>query len=154
LRLCHFLKNKPLRDVTAMDIGDFLTKTLPPTWSDGHVLHQLGALRGFFDFLYLGGIVDNVAPRFLRARTPVRKLPKTLTQSQIKKLIATTDNTRDRALIEVFYSTGCRVGEMTEIRVERIDFRRRCFPVAAKRQERMVYLGPTGPKSIFDFPIG
>src|SRR5277367_407443 len=92
LRLCRFIKNKTLREVTPMDIGDFLTKTLPPKWSDGHVLYQLGALRGFFDFLYLGGIVDNVAPRFLRARTPVRKLPKTLTQSQMKKLITASDN--------------------------------------------------------------
>lgn len=131
-----------------MDIGDFLTKTLPPKWSDGHILHQLGALRGFFDFLYLGGIVDNVAPRFLRARTPVRKLPKTLTQSQMRKFIATADNARDRALAEVFYATGCRVGEVTAIRVERIDFKRRCFPVAAKRQERMVYFGAKAARAI------
>jgi site-specific recombinase XerD len=150
-RLCGFIGNKPLRDVTPMGIGDFLTKTLPPTWSDGHVLRQLGALRGFFDFLYLGGIVDSVAPRFLKARTPVRKLPKTLTQSQMKRLIATADNARDRALIEVFYATGCRVGEVTVIRVERIDFRRRCFPVAAKRQERMVYFGPTAARAIREY---
>jgi len=141
LRLCRFIGSHSLRDVTPMGIADFLTKTLPPRWSDGHVLHQLGALRGFFDFLYLGGIVDSVAPRFLKARTPVRKLPRTLTQSQMKKLIATADNARDRALLEVFYATGCRVGEVTVIRVEQIDFRRRCFPVAAKRQERMVYFG-------------
>jgi site-specific recombinase XerD len=148
LKLCRFIGNRPLRGVTPIDIGDFLTKTLPPRWSDGHVLYQLGALRGFFDFLYLGGIVDNVAPRFLKARTPMRKLPKTLTQSQMKKLIATADNARDRALVEVFYATGCRVGEVTLIRIEQIDFRRRCFPVAAKRRERMVYFGATAALAI------
>jgi site-specific recombinase XerD len=137
-----------MRDVTPMVVGDFLTETLPPKWSDDHVSHQLGALRCFFDFLYLGGIVDSVAPRFLRARARARQLPKTLTQSQIKRLIAATDNVRDRALIEVFYATGCRVGEVTRIRVELIDFRRRCFPVRAKRKERMVYFGPAAAKAI------
>jgi site-specific recombinase XerD len=131
-----------------MDIGDFLTHTLPPKWSDDHVTHQLGALRCFFDFLYLGGIVDSVAPRFLRTRTRIRKLPKTLTQFQIKKLIAATDNPRDRALVELFYATGCRVGEVTAIRVERIDFRRRCLPVIAKRKERVVYFGSVAAKAM------
>jgi integrase/recombinase XerD len=148
LRLCRYLGNKVMRDVTPMVIGDFLAATLPPKWSDDHVSHQLGALRCFFDFLYLGGIVDKVAPRFLRARSHVRKLPKTLRPAQIRKLIAATDNTRDRALIEVFYATGCRVGEVTRIRVETIDFRRRCFPVAAKRKERIVYFGPAAARAI------
>jgi site-specific recombinase XerD len=66
----------------------------------------------------------------------------------MKKLIATADNARDRALVEVFYATGCRVGEVTLIRIEQIDFRRRCFPVAAKRRERMVYFGATAALAI------
>jgi site-specific recombinase XerD len=148
LRLCRYLGNKAMRDVTPMIIGDFLAETLPQNWSDDHVSYQLGALRCFFDFLYLGGIVDSVAPRFLRARARVRKLPKTLTQAQVKRLIAATDNLRDRALIELFYATGCRVGEVTRIRVELIDFRRRCFPVRAKRKERMVYFGPLAARAI------
>jgi integrase/recombinase XerD len=135
-----------------MVIGDFLAQTLPPKWSDDHVSYQLCALRCFFDFLYLGGIVDSVAPRFLRARARVRKLPKTLTQSQVKRLISATHHLRDRALIEVFYATGCRVGEVTRIRVELIDFRRRCFPVRAKRKERMVYFGPVAARAIRKIP--
>jgi integrase/recombinase XerD len=131
-----------------MDISDFLSSKLPPQWSDGHISHQLQALRCFFDFLYLGGVVDAVAPRFLRARKPIRKLPKTLTQARTKKLIATANNSRDRALMEVFYATGCRVGEVVDIRIERIDFKRRCFAVTGKRTERMVYFGSTAAQAI------
>lgn len=151
ISLCRFIGKKPLREVTPMDIGDFLTRTLPLKWSDDHVTHRLGELRSFFDFLYLGGIVDKVAPRFLRARTRVRKLPRILTQSQIKRFIRATDNLRDRALVEVFYATGCRVGEVTRIRVETIDFRKRCFPVRAKRKERMVYFGPVAARAIHKY---
>ena len=36
-----------------MDVGDFLTQTLPTHWSDSYISDALGALRSFFDFLYL-----------------------------------------------------------------------------------------------------
>lgn len=60
LSLCRYIGNKALQDVTPMVIGDFLTHRLPERWSDDHVAYRLGALRCFFDFLYLGGIVDSV----------------------------------------------------------------------------------------------
>jgi site-specific recombinase XerD len=148
LAFCKRLGTKSVRDVTPMDVGDFVAANLPAQWSDNNVAHQLGALRCFFDFLYLGGIVDRVAPRFLKARKPARQLPKVLTKAQIKKLIAVADNPRDRALVETFYDTGCRSGEMTRIRVEDINFRRRCFPVRAKRKDRVVYFGPSAAKAI------
>jgi integrase/recombinase XerC len=136
-----FLKNKSLRDVTPMDIGDFLTRNLPLKWTDDHVNQQLGALRSFFDFLYLGGVVDSVAPRFLRARKRVAKLPRTITPVQMRKMIAAADNIRDRALLEMFYATGCRVGEISRMRVEDVDFRRSTVRVRAKRKERVVFFG-------------
>jgi integrase/recombinase XerC len=140
--------SKPVCDVTPMDVGDFIAANLPKHWSDNNVAHKLGALRCFFDFLYLGGIVDRVAPRFLKARRAPRKLPKVLTRGQVKKLIATADNPRDRALVETFYGTGCRSGEVTRIRIEDINFRRRCFPVRAKRKDRTVYFGQSAAKAI------
>lgn len=147
-RLCRYIGNLTLREVTPMDIGDFISHTLPPRWADTHVSHQLGALRCFFDFLYLGGVVDSVAPRFLRSRGRIKKLPPTLTQAQVKRLIAAASNPRDRALVELFYATGCRVSELTAIRVEEIDFVRRRFCVRAKRKERVVYFGRAAARAL------
>jgi integrase/recombinase XerD len=146
--LCRYIGKGPLQGVTPMDIGDFITHNLPPRWSDAHVSHQLGALRCFFDFLYLGGVVDSVAPRFLRSRGRIKTLPPTLTQAQVKKLIATASSPRDRALVEFFYATGCRVSELVAVRIEDIDFRRRTFRVRAKRKERVVYFGRVAAKAL------
>ncbi len=140
-RLCEFLADTSVRDVTPMDIGKFITAILPSTWSDRFVGHQLNALRSFFDFLYLGGVVDSVAPRFLKARVYDKKLPRVLTQVQVRKLLKTAMHPRDKALVELFYSTGCRVSELTHLRIEDIDFRRRKFRVKAKAKERFVYFG-------------
>jgi site-specific recombinase XerD len=146
--LCQYIGQMPLSAVTPMDIGDYLTRNLPHRWSDDFVADQLCALRCFFDFLYLGGVVDRVAPRFLKARARVMKLPRTLTQAQIKKLIRAAENPRDRALLELLYATGCRVGEIRGIRVEDIDFRARMFRVRGKRKERVVYFGKPSTKAL------
>lgn len=152
--LCQYIDTMPLSAVTPMDIGDYLTRNLPQKGSDGFVTDHLCALRCFFDFLYLGGVVDRVAPRFLRARSRVKKLPRTLTQAQVKKLIRTAQNPRDRALLELFYATGCRVGEIRAIRVEDIDFRARMFRVRSKRKERVVYFGKPSAKALRSYLAG
>lgn len=146
--LCQFIDAKALASVTPMDIGDFLTKTLPDRWQDSYISDQLGALRSFFDFLYLGGVVDSVAPRFLRARARSKPLPRALTQAQVRRLIRTASHPRDRALIELLYATGCRIGEIRRARVEDIDFKRRAFRVRGKRKDRVVYFGAQAAKSL------
>jgi site-specific recombinase XerD len=147
-KLCDFIGPKNLASVTPMDIGDFLTKTLPARWQDSYISDHLGPLRSFFDFLYLGGVVDSVAPRFLKARARSKPLPRALTEAQIKKLIRTAIHPRDRALIELLYTTGCRIGEIRVVRVEDIDFRQRRFLVRGKRKERIVYFGAQAAKSL------
>jgi site-specific recombinase XerD len=146
--LCHYIGRRPLSSVTPMDIGDFLTNTLPDRWADSYIADHLGALRSFFDFLYLGGVVDSVAPRFLKARARSKPLPRALTEAQVKKVIRAASHPRDRALIEVLYATGCRIGEIRLARVEDIDFKGRRFRVRGKRKERVVYFGAQAAKSL------
>jgi site-specific recombinase XerD len=69
----------------------------------------------------------------------------------VKRLIRATTNKRDRALVELFYSSGCRNSELATVRIEQIDFRRRAFPVKGKRKERLVYFGKPALKAIRDY---
>ena len=146
--LCNYIGNRSLRFVKPMNIGDFLTSTLPSRWADNYIADQLGALRSFFDFLYLGRVVDSVAPRFLKSRAKQRKLPRVLTKAEVAKLLRAATHIRDRALVEMLYSTGCRIGEMRTLRVESIDFKLRCFLVRSKRKDRIVYFGKRASKAL------
>jgi integrase/recombinase XerC len=147
-KLCTFVGDRPLRSVTPMQISDFITSTLPTQWSDSRVHDKLTALRCFFDFLYLGGVVDSVAPRYLSARGRIKKLPPTISQPQALKLIKAAKTPREKAIVELFYATGSRTKEVAEIRVENINFKKRCFPVLAKRKERIVYFGPAAHEAL------
>ena len=153
-KLCRYIGPKALAAVTPMDIGDFLTETLPCRWADSYISDHLSSLRSFFDFLYLGGVVDSVAPRFLKARPRMKPLPRALTEIQVKKLIRSATHPRDRALIELLYATGCRIGELRIARVEDIDFKERRFRVRGKRKERIVYFGPQSAQSLREYLKG
>jgi integrase/recombinase XerD len=153
-KLCTFLGRKKLRRVSPLDIADFLAHFAKESAADSYIANQLCALRCFFDYLCLGGLVDSVAPRLIRCRTPIKRLPRVLTGKQVKSLLRAADCPRDRAVIELLYATGCRSGELINIRVEDIDFRRRQIRVYGKRKERVVYFGFPASRAIKSYLAG
>jgi site-specific recombinase XerD len=152
--LCFYIDERSLSSVTPMDVGDFLTATLPSRWADSYIGDQLCGLRCFFDFLYLGGVVDSVAPRFLKARAKQKKLPRVLTHAEIRKLLRAAVHPRDRALVELFYATGCRLSELRLLRAETIDFKGRTFRVHSKRKDRFVYFGKNAAGALLSYLDG
>jgi site-specific recombinase XerD len=113
------------------------------------VYRDLGILRQFYDFLNLGGVVDYVAPRFVRLRTPYHNRLGTLTHMQIRRLIAAAKTPRELATIEFYYSTGCRLREGLQLKIEDIDFSARQAKVRGKLgKTRIVLLAESAVTSI------
>lgn len=138
---CAFIREKSLRQVIPLDITDFITSHIRPTWTDTVVNSRLAALRTFFDFLYMGGVVNAVPPRFIHPRRLTAKLPCALTPTQVRTLLEGTTKVRDRAFLEFLYATGCRQREALTLRVEDVDFKKRTARVVGRRKERIVYFG-------------
>ena len=63
-----------------------------------------------------------------------------LTEDDIKKLINEADNSRDKAFVAVLYETGCRIGEISELKIKNISF----DDIGA----RLSINGKTGPRRI------
>jgi site-specific recombinase XerD len=140
-RFCHFLGRRPVSTVSHLDIRYFLVEVMKRDLSVDGYNRYLWALRRFFDFLYMGGVVDSVAPRFIRGTRTHRRIPRVLGETEILKLIRAAMHVRDKALIELLYATGCRVGEFVRISVEDVDLKRRTIRVAGKGKERTVLFG-------------
>ncbi len=52
-----------------------------------------------------------------------RKLPEDLlTRDEVEKLIDAADNIRDKALIATLYESGCRISELTNLRIRNVTF--------------------------------
>jgi site-specific recombinase XerD len=164
---CVYFGQKPLRSIAPLDITEFLRHSSTTLWTAATFRAHLSALRCFFEFLYLGGVVDSIAPRFVRGPGKIHTLPKVLTQVQVQRLIEAATTPRDRALLELLYATGCRSGEIPKLKVEEVDFRNCRIKVCSKRRERIVYFGKpaanalrfylegrtTGPLFLDDRPI-
>src|SRR6202522_4095027 len=117
-----FMGQRSLARAKHTDIRLFIAHASENGATLGSVYRHLGILRQFYDFLNLGGVVDYVAPRFVRLRLPWHQRPRVLSEAQVRQLILATRTPRERALIEFFYSTGCRLNEARHIKIENIDF--------------------------------
>lgn len=153
-QLCGFLGRKDLRKVTHLDIRAFLSDFARRSTSPDGVPRCLWALRSFFDFLYIGGVVDSVAPRLIKARRVSRKLPRVLSERDMVRLIGAAGSVRNKAMFELLYASGCRIGELLAMDVEDVDFSGRCIRVSGKTGERIVLFGSQAGKSVRRYLAG
>ena len=82
---------------------------------------SLSGIRSFFNFLLLEERIESSPAEFIEAPKPGRRLPDTLTTEEIDRIIRSIDPStpkgrRDRAMLEVLYSCGLRVSELTALR--------------------------------------
>lgn len=138
-RFCVALKDRELTEVTHFDIQDFLILKSSAGAALRTVHFVLDSFRSFFDFLNLGGLLRYAPPRLVHLRQPPEGIPRVLSRSQVSRLIRAATNSRDRALIELMYATGCRAFELAALRIGDIDFESRTARVIGKtRKPRVV----------------
>jgi integrase/recombinase XerC len=147
-RFCKYLGEKPATKATHFDIQDHLYRLARTGIAPATLATRLSSLRGFYDFLNMGGMVKWVPPRLIGLTTKLPRPPRVLTEEQVFKLISTAATDHERALVEVLYGTGCRTGELASIKVEDVDFRAARIRVAGKRGERFVLFGPRVAKDL------
>jgi len=111
------------------------------------IARKLAAVRGFFRFLVDTGRVRRDPTLGIATPKLRRKLPVHLTLDEVDRLLVapaadTLLGLRDRAFIEVLYSSGLRVGELVGLDWERIDVDAAALRVLGKgRKERVVPVG-------------
>jgi site-specific recombinase XerD len=131
----------PLHELRPRDVRDFLAWQQERGASDETLRTDLCALRSLFRF---AEIIDAVAvspARAVQTRRVKRRLPKPLSEQEIDRLIGAAKNSRDKALIELLYSTGCRAGEVSGALIENINWTDRTMRVVGKgNKERLVPL--------------
>lgn len=72
-----------------------------------------------------------VKKKVLKKSKPFSDTIKYLSKEEIKRLIESIDDVRDRALIRMMYSSGCRVGEIVKAFIDDIDFNESIWRIPA-----------------------
>ncbi|GAB3759413.1 site-specific tyrosine recombinase XerD [Spirosoma pomorum] len=83
---------------------------------------MLSGLKSFFKYLVYENLIQHDPTQLLEAPKLGRKLPDTLTFPEIESMLSVIDlstpgGTRDRAILEVLYSSGLRVTELLNLRL-------------------------------------
>ncbi len=107
---------------------------------------QLSALRSLFRFLLREGVVSQNPASAVRAPKSGRKLPATLDPDTLDTLLAFRAETpleiRDKALMELFYSSGLRLSEVAALSWDQLDLPSALVTVRGKgNKQRMVPVG-------------
>jgi len=83
---------------------------------------KLSAIRGFFDFVLTSKTDLDVNPfSHVKSLKTEKDLPMFLSPDEMIDLIESTSYPRDRAILELLYSTGIRVGEMEAMNCSDVD---------------------------------
>ncbi|MFM9377893.1 site-specific tyrosine recombinase XerD [Gordonia sp. VNK21] len=144
-----------LRDVDEAAVRDFLVQLRKgdpdagqPALADSSVARTLVAVRGLHKFAAAEGLVDTDVAHAVRPPKPARRLPKALPVDEVLAILEAAGAAdhpralRDRALLELLYSCGARISEVTGLDVDDLDLEDRSVVLRGKGgKDRIVPIG-------------
>ncbi|SDS54394.1 integrase/recombinase XerD [Paraoerskovia marina] len=146
-------------DVTAEDLSAFVTNLR--TGDDGgrplspaSTARSVAAVRGFHRFCSAeDGTPDPAVD--LRGPSQARRLPKAISTSEVERLLDASSigdgavPLRDRALLELLYSTGARISEAVNLSVDDVDLEVGAVRLLGKgSKERVVPVGSFARRAV------
>ncbi len=110
------------------------------------IQRRLSAVRSFYEYLMREGLANNNPALEVRAPKSKKRLPATLDADQMARLLAfradDSLSTRDKAMMELFYSSGLRLNELVGLDTAAVDLQDRTVRVLGKGSKtRIVPIG-------------
>jgi integrase/recombinase XerC len=113
------------------------------------VQRRLSAVRGFFNYLLRERVVAHNPALDVRAPKAAKRLPATLDVDQLNQLLDIPPENalavRDRAIMELFYSSGLRLAELVGLDITHLDLADRTVRVLGKGAKTRIV--PVGRKA-------
>lgn len=133
--LSYFLADisKPLEDVTANDIRVFLMRYKQARGiSDRSLDKTRQFIRTFFSWLTLEGYIPKDVSLQVKPIKHIVPQRHALTQIQMEHIRRACVDPRERMVIEMLYSTGCRISELCGMKISDIDMHEGSVQVLGK----------------------
>lgn len=146
----EFVKDSPER-IDPIDVRGFIAEQLSSGLSKASAGRRLASIRSFFRFLHREGYIKSNPAKVINAPKKSKMLPKFLTIDDVFNLIEKPEGigfmvARDKAILELLYSSGIRVSELCNLDMGDINLKEGLIKVRGKgKKERIV---PIGQKAI------
>tara|TARA_Y100000758_G_scaffold101393_1_gene70233 strand:+ start:6802 stop:7713 length:912 start_codon:yes stop_codon:yes gene_type:complete len=149
-------RNK-FKEINRNDIRRFLADEYENEYTSKTVARRLATIKSFFKYLVKVELIeDNVSIHIHSPKVP-KKLPNFIDKNLIDVLMSspplgTLIGVRDRAVLELFYSTGVRLSELVNINIGDFHIDKKLVRVIGKgNKERIIPYGKTAESAIENY---
>ncbi len=147
--------NRDWQTVTGEGAAGWLRSLTGGKYAPASLARKLSALKGFARFLVHEKIRPDDFTELLSTPKLARSLPGTLTVGEVEALLEapsrhSAQGLRDRAILELFYSSGLRVSELCALELTSVDLEDQFLRVQAGKRDkdRLVPVGQTAVDAI------
>jgi integrase/recombinase XerC len=143
--------------ISVLNIRDFLRWAHERPDCNRSLARKTAALQGFFHFLKVNGRIQTNPMDKIKRPKFEKKLPHFFSEEEMAKLLSIPDQTsiygiRNRAILELLYSSGLRISELAGIQLNDLDLRRKLVRVGGKgNKERIVPVGEQAAQAVRDY---
>lgn len=139
-RFCNTI-HKDIEQITSMDIRMFLALRSKEGLKNSSMAATIAALKSFFSWLENEEYIIKSPMRKIKNIKCEKRLRKALSREELEMLRDAAKKLREKALLELFYSTGCRLDEIQKLNISDIDWNNNQVRVIGKgNKERIVFL--------------
>lgn len=135
---------KPMDSIARTDVIRYLNHLMfERNLSKATASNVLSILKSFYKFMADNGHISSNPTRGISSIKMDKKAPVYLTIGEMRELIDTAIDPRDRIVVRMLYATGVRVSELVNIRRRDIDFERGTIKVFGKGAKERIVLIPS-----------
>lgn len=137
---------KTTDDFYSTDLRDFVAVESNKGLSASTVLRRLSSTREFYNFLIKENIINIKIDKILAPKS-MKRLPSVLTLEEVDALlnapnVKKDEEFRDRAMLELMYSSGLRLSELLKLQISNINFKKEFITIKGKgSKQRNVPVG-------------
>ena len=146
-KLSLFAEKKKLgfSDFSPEDADCFVSALYDEGYSESSISRNISSQKGFFRYLCENNCCSNMPFSHVSGSQGKRKLPTVLSLEEIRSILDSPTDTftglMEVTMFNLFWSTGCRLSEIMNMRVSDIDFENNRIPVLGKgSKQRFVFL--------------
>lgn len=148
--MAHFdqwLEGRAIPRLKISELSDYVAWLAKLKLAPASIARHIVALRMFFKYLQLEGVLTENKAELLGSQKLWQRVPEVLSPKAVDRFLRAPGrleplHLRDRALLETIYATGCRVSEVSNLRVRDLQLKERFCKCQGKgNKQRMTPLG-------------
>ncbi|MBM4170546.1 MAG: site-specific tyrosine recombinase XerD [Ignavibacteria bacterium] len=155
-----FIKNNGINDINEIKsatISDFFERQRKIGKDSSTSARYMSSIKSFFGYLEDNSYIEKNPTEKLASVKKSRKLPSVLSFIEIEQILNQPDTEdiiglRDKAILELLYSSGLRVSELINLKINDLFFTDEVIRVLGKgSKERIVPIGSSASKWVQDY---